>query len=122
MRKRIVYIVLTVILLAVEVVITLYVHDRLIRPYIGDILVVVVVYTFVRIWIPDSVRLLPFYVFLFATAVEVSQYFNLVELLGVSDNRFLRILLGTSFDVKDILCYAVGCLLIWAVERKIRHH
>ncbi|MEZ3447100.1 MAG: DUF2809 domain-containing protein [Lachnospiraceae bacterium] len=122
MRKRIVYIVLTVILLAVEVVITLFVHDRLIRPYIGDILVVVVVYTFVRIWIPDSVRLLPFYVFLFATAVEVSQYFNLVELLGVSDNRFLRILLGTSFDVKDILCYAVGCLLIWAVERKIRHH
>lgn len=121
MRKRIVYIVLTVILLAVEVVITLFVHDRLIRPYIGDILVVVVVYTFVRIWIPDSVRLLPFYVFLFATAVEVSQYFNLVELLGVSDNRFLRILLGTSFDVKDILCYAVGCLLIWAVERKIRH-
>ena len=122
MRKRIVYIVLTVILLAVEVVITLFVHDRLIRPYIGDILVVVVVYTFVRIWIPDSVRLLPFYDFLFATAVEVSQYFNLVELLGVSDNRFLRILLGTSFDVKDILCYAVGCLLIWAVERKIRHH
>ena len=122
MRKRIVYIVLTVILLAVEVVITLFVHDRLIRPYIGDILVVVVVYTFVRIWIPDSVRLLPFYVFLFATAVEVSQYFNLVELLGVSDNRFLRILLWTSFDVKDILCYAVGCLLIWAVERKIRHH
>lgn len=122
MRKRIVYIVLTVILLAVEVVIALFVHDRLIRPYIGDILVVVVVYTFIRIWIPDSVWLLPLYVFFFATAVEISQYFNLVELLGVSDNRFLRILLGTSFDVKDILCYAVGCLLIWAVERKIRHH
>ena len=121
MRKRIVYIVLTVILLAAEVVIALFVHDRLIRPYVGDMLVVVVVYTFVRIWIPDSVRLLPFYVFLFATAVEVLQYFNLVELLGVSDNRFLRILLGTSFDVKDILCYAVGCVLVWVVERKIRH-
>lgn len=121
MRKRIVYFILTVILLAAEVVIALFVHDRLIRPYVGDMLVVVVVYTFVRIWIPDSVRLLPFYVFLFATAVEVLQYFNLVELLGVSDNRFLRILLGTSFDVKDILCYAVGCVLVWVVERKIRH-
>lgn len=112
---------LTVILLAVEVLIALFVHDRIIRPYVGDMLVVVVVYTFVRIWIPDSVRLLPLYVFFFATAVEISQYFNLVELLGVSDNKFLRILLGTSFDVKDILCYAVGCVLIWIAERKIRH-
>lgn len=121
MKKRIIYIILTVIILAVEVLIALFVHDRIIRPYVGDMLVVVVVYTFVRIWIPDSVRLLPLYVFLFATAVEILQYFNLVELLGVSDNRFLRILLGTSFDVKDILCYAVGCVLVWVVERKIRH-
>lgn len=120
-KKRIIYIVLTIILLAVEVLIALFVHDRIIRPYVGDMLVVVVVYTFVRIWIPDSVRLLPLYVFFFATAVEISQYFNLVELLGVSDNKFLRILLGTSFDVKDILCYAVGCVLIWIAERKIRH-
>lgn len=121
MKKRVIYIVLTIILLAVEVLIALFVHDRIIRPYVGDMLVVVVVYTFVRIWIPDSVRLLPLYVFFFATAVEISQYFNLVELLGVSDNKFLRILLGTSFDVKDILCYAVGCVLIWIAERKIRH-
>lgn len=121
MQKRMVYLVLTVILLAVEVLIALFVHDRIIRPYVGDMLVVVVVYTFVRIWIPDSVRLLPLYVFFFATGVEVLQYFNLVELLGVSDNRFLCILLGTSFDVKDILCYAAGCILVWVVERKVRH-
>ena len=120
MKKRVSYIVLTIILLAVEVMIALFVHDRIVRPYIGDMLVVVVIYTFIRVWIPDSVRLLPLYVFLFATGVEILQYFNLVELLGVSDNRFLCILLGTSFDWKDILCYAVGCVLVWAIERKIR--
>ena len=121
MKKRVYYIILTIILLVVEVMIALFVHDRIVRPYIGDMLVVVVIYTFIRIWIPDSLRLLPLYVFLFATGVEILQYFNLVELLGVSDNRFLRILLGTSFDWKDILCYAVGCVLVWAVEWKIRH-
>lgn len=121
MRKRVVYIVLTIILLVVEVLIALFVHDRIVRPYIGDMLVVVVIYTFMRIWIPDSVRRLPLYVFLFATGVEILQYFNFVELLGVGDNRFWRILLGTSFDVKDILCYAAGCVLVWAAERKIRH-
>lgn len=121
MKKRVIYIVLTILLLMVEVLIALFVHDRIVRPYIGDMLVVVVIYTFIRIWIPDALRLLPLYVFLFATGVEILQYFNLVELLGVSDNRFLRILLGTSFDWKDILCYAVGAVLVWAVERKIRH-
>lgn len=120
MKKRVYYIVLTVILLAVEVLIALFVHDRIVRPYIGDMLVVVVIYAFVRIWIPDSVRLLPLYVFLFATGVEILQYFNLVELLGVADHKFLRILLGTSFDVKDILCYAAGCALVWVAERKIK--
>ena len=121
MKKRVVYFVLTVILLVVEVLIALFVHDRFVRPYVGDMLVVVVIYTFIRIWIPDSVRLLPFYVFLFATGVEILQYFNFVELLGVADNPFLRILLGTSFDGKDILCYAVGCVLVWAVERRLSH-
>ncbi len=121
MQKRVVYISLTVFLLAVEVLIALFVRDRIVRPYIGDMLVVVVIYTFVRIWILDSVPLLPLYVFLFATVVEISQYFNLVELLGVSDSKFMRILLGTSFDVKDIVCYAVGCVLVWVAERKIRH-
>ncbi len=121
MKKRVVYVGVTIILLLVEVLIALFVHDRIVRPYIGDMLVVVVIYTFIRSWIPDSVRLLPVYVFLFATGVEILQYFNLVELLGMTDNPFLRILLGTSFDVKDIICYAAGCVLVWAVERRIRH-
>lgn len=86
-----------------------------------DVLVVVVIYTFVRIWIPESVRLLPLYVFLFAAGVEILQYFNIVELLGVQDNVFLRTIIGTSFDVKDILCYAVGCVLIWLSSIKKTH-
>lgn len=115
MGKRKHYIILTVVLLAVEVLIALFVHDRFIRPYVGDMLVVVVIYTFVRIWIPDSVRLLPLYVFLFAVCVEILQYFNIVELLGVQDNVFLRTIIGTSFDIKDILCYAVGCALVYCL-------
>ena len=118
MRKRIRYIVLSVLLLVVEVLIALFVHDRFIRPYVGDVLVVILIYTFIRIWIPDSVQRLPLYVLIFAVMVEVLQYFRLVEILGLEDNAFLRILIGTSFDVKDIVCYAVGCALVWVAERK----
>lgn len=116
-NKRSFYLAMTVFLLAVEVVIACYVHDRFIRPYVGDVLVVVVIYCFVRIWIPQGVRLLPLYVFLFAAGVEVLQYFHLVELLGVGNNTFLRIVLGSVFDLKDILCYGIGCVFLEGFER-----
>ncbi len=109
---RLFYLVATIVLLMTEIWIALYVHDDFIRPYIGDLLVVIVIYCFVRIWIPEGRRLLPLYIFLFATAVEVLQYFDLVTILGLEHNRFFRILLGSVFDLKDILCYGVGCILL----------
>lgn len=111
-KKRIIYAIITVILLTIEVLIALFVHDNFIRPYVGDVLVVMVLYTFIRIFIPERIRLLAGYILCFAVLVEVLQYFRIVEVLGLSDNRFLSVLIGSVFDIKDIICYAVGGALI----------
>ena len=58
-KKRILFGIATIILLVVEVLIALFVHDSIIRPYLGDVLVVVVIYTFARIIIPERVAFLP---------------------------------------------------------------
>ena len=63
MKKRITYIILSILLLANEVFIALFVHDRFIRPYVGDVLVVMVLYTFVRIFVPERIKALPVYLF-----------------------------------------------------------
>jgi len=117
MKKRIMYAAVFLILMVIEVLIALFVHDRFVRPYVGDMIVVVVVYCFVRIWIPERVCLMPLCVFLFAVCVEVLQYFRIVEVLGVENNAFLRTVIGTSFAWEDILCYAVGCvvLAVWEI-------
>ena len=115
-KKRIGYGMATVVLFLIELWIALFVHDKFIRPYVGDVLVVVLIYTFVRIFLPERVRLLPLYVFLFAAGVEVSQYFRIVEVLGLSDNRILSVVIGSVFDVKDIVCYGVGCSLLGVYE------
>ena len=109
--KRIGYAIATVILLLIEALIAIYV-----RPYIGDVLVVVVLYTFIRIFVPERCKLLPLYIFMFAALVEGMQMFHVVEALGWQDNRFLSILVGSVFDWKDILCYAVGCILLGVYE------
>lgn len=114
-NMRIKYIVGFLVLLIIEIFIALYIHDDFIRPYIGDVLVVMVLYCLVRIFIPNGVKLMPLYIFVFAAGVEVLQYFSLVEVLGLENNRFLRILIGSVFDIKDIISYGVGCVVITAV-------
>ena len=118
MNVRIKYLLSTIILLCIEIVIALYVHDNIIRPYIGDVLVVIVIYTFIRIWIPGRFRLLPLSIFIFAVIVEVMQYIHIVERLGLSDNRFMSVLIGGTFDWKDIMCYGVGCIFLLILEMK----
>ena len=82
-KKRLVYLFATLILLGIEVLIALFVHDKFVRPYVGDVLVVMVIYMFVRVFVPEKVSLLPLLVFLFATGVEALQAVNIVEVLGL---------------------------------------
>ncbi len=118
-RARLLWFAGFVALTALEVVIALFVHDRFIRPYLGDMIVVWVVYSFVRavLWPLAPPRLLPLYVFAFAALVELSQLFGLVNALGLSGNRLFSILLGGTFDVADLLCYAVSCVCLFVVQK-----
>ena len=111
MKKRLFYLVAFLALVAIEVLIALFVNDSFVRPYVGDVLVVLVIYCFVRIFVPNGVRLLPLYIFLFALAVEIGQYFDFVALLGLEKNQFFSTLLGRTFSLSDIVCYAVGCAI-----------
>ena len=116
-NKRTAYLLATVLIFLLELFIALFVRDNFIRPYVGDMLVVVLVYTCVRVLFPEKPRLLPLYVFLFAAGVEALQGIRIVELLGLQNNRFFSVLIGTTFDWKDIICYGVGCVLlgVWEV-------
>jgi len=115
-KKRIGYLLVTIVLFLMELLIALFVRDSFIRPYVGDMLVVVLIYTFLRIIFPEKPRLLPLYVFLFAAGVEALQGIRIVDLLGLQDNRFFSVLIGTTFDWKDIVCYGVGCALLGVWE------
>ena len=116
MKKRLPYILSFVVLLLVEIYIGLYVRDAFIRPYFGDVLVTALLCCGARAVYPKGLRLLPVYVFAFSVVVEITQYFDLVKLLGWEQNALISTLMGRSFSWKDILCYAVGCAAFWLVE------
>lgn len=98
----------------------MYVRDAFVRPYVGDALVVVLIYCFIRIFIPQGLPWLPVYVFAFACFIEILQYFRLVNLLGVT-NPVARIILGATFDFKDIISYATGCIFVLIVSKQRKY-
>ena len=115
-NKRFLYAAIFCGLLALEVCIALFVHDTFIRPYVGDMLVTLLLCCLCRVVFPCKIRLLPLFVFIFAALVELGQYFDLVALLGLADNRFLSILMGRTFSWLELLCYAVGCAAAFLLD------
>lgn len=109
MKKRIPYMVGFFLLLAIEVLIALFLHGGFIRYYMGDVIVVWVVYFLVKIFLinADSYRT-AIGVMIFAFVVEFLQYINIVDILGLENINFFRVLIGTSFSVIDLICYVVG--------------
>jgi len=114
------YFILTALLFITEVVIGVYVHDSIIRPYGGDFLVVILLYCFVKSFINLPVKTGVIAVLLFAYVVEVSQYFKLVVWLGLKHSTWAKILLGTSFSWIDMLMYTLGMLVVIMVERVLQ--
>jgi hypothetical protein len=116
---RIKYLLLTILLFVIEVLIALYIHDKIIRPYIGDLLVAILIYCFLRTFINLSVITTAMLTLLFSYTVETLQYFKIVDLLGLHDSKIARIIIGTSFEWSDILSYTIGIAIVLLVERKI---
>jgi len=119
-NKRVIYVAIFCGLLAVEVCIALFVHDAFVRPYVGDMLVTLLLCCMCRVAFPDKVRLLPVFVFIFAACVESGQYFDVVALLGLADNRILSIALGRTFSWLDLICYVAGCMAAFGLDEIIR--
>lgn len=101
----------------IEIFIAVFIHDSFIHPYFGDILVVVVVYCFVKSFIKGFEKYIPIGVFGFAVFVEILQYFNIVKLLHLENAKILKVVLGSVFDWSDVFCYFIGTLFILFYEK-----
>ncbi|MBU0550887.1 DUF2809 domain-containing protein [Myxococcota bacterium] len=105
-------------ILLIEILIACFARDRLLRPFIGDVLAVIWVFSLAMAFIEAPPRLLALGAWAFACLVEITQYFQLVEHLGLSTHRWARITLGMVFDPLDLLAYTLGALIAWALTRQ----
>jgi hypothetical protein len=100
----------------VEVAIALFAHDSIVRPYVGDALAVVLVYLGLRAVTRPSVMSATATALVIAFAVEMSQYFRLVDRLGLAGVPLAATVLGTGFDPRDFLAYIAGAIMVLTGE------
>ncbi len=104
-------------LFLIELLIALVVNDKIIRPFVGDVLVVILIYCFLRIFLNANYWKVAFGVLLFACLIETLQYFDYVKLLGLENNKILSVALGRIFEWLDFIAYFTGFLFIIISEK-----
>lgn len=113
------YFFITIILLIIEMFIALFIHDRIVRPYIGDILVVILIFCFIKSFVNIKSLRIAVSVLVFAYFVELLQYLNLLDRLNLKGNKIAITLLGGSFDWIDLVNYTLGIIIILVIEKNV---
>ncbi|MEM6514755.1 MAG: DUF2809 domain-containing protein [Bacteroidota bacterium] len=116
------YAIATMLLLATEISIAIFLKTGFIRHTFGDVLVVILVFCFLRSFFPKSkisTITLSISVLLFAFAVEFAQLLNLLDSIGLRDNQLAIIALGSTFHYSDLIAYCIGIAIIYLIDLKI---
>lgn len=111
---------IALILFVIEVLIAMYVKDSIIRPYGGDVLVVIMIYCFIRTYVDASPFKVSLFVLAFAFTIELLQYFHVIDLLGLRHNKLARVVIGTKFEWLDLVAYVMGIGIVLMVEGRKR--
>lgn len=112
------YLLLTIIIFLVEVLIATVLKDNFfIRAYLGDVIVVMLLYTLVKSFVIINETKLIIGIFAFSCLVEFAQFFHVADKLGFQPGSLMYIVIGNSFSWIDILCYGVGCLILYVFTK-----
>ena len=110
------YFISSLVLLSLLIYIALFVNDQFVRPFVGDVLVVIWLYSFLKSFIKINSDKLAHLVVGFSYLIEIGQYYNLVSILGLQHIKAARIIIGSTFDWLDLLGYTIGWGIILVSE------
>ncbi|AMR26219.1 hypothetical protein A0257_03335 [Hymenobacter psoromatis] len=110
------YFLLAAGLLAVEIGIASFAHDRFVRPYGGDFLATILLYCLLKSgWSAPAGRVAAV-ALLVSYAIEVAQLAHLLRWLGWQHSPVARLVLGSQFEWGDLLAYTLGAAVVLGLE------
>ena len=108
---------LAILFLLTEILIAAYLKTGFIRYTFGDFLSVILLYCFFKSFLKTNHFKLGAGVLVFAYLIEFAQYFNLLKLLNLEDHKLITIILGSTFQVGDLVAYTFGIITVLIIEQ-----
>lgn len=115
--KRRYYVIGFIILFGIEAAIAGYLKGGFIRSYLGDLFAVILIYTLLMACSRFSVKTGLMLTALIALLVEVLQLIDLTQFFEGPYKSVAVLLFGSHFSWLDLLMYALGLLVVYALER-----
>lgn len=123
MKRKILNFIIFLFLLTAEVCIAKFADPAgIVRGSLGDVLVIPTIYFLIRSFANPFPKALPVMVFLMGCIAELLQAMDICRKLNIREGSLMETLIGTRADLRDILCYFAGMLMIYIyifAERRI---
>lgn len=123
MKRRLVYILSTTICFIICLLIVLLLNDnQFIRGFIGDVVAIILIYCFVKIFVEVDSLKLSTSILLFSVLLEILQYLKLINYIGLGQSKVAKIIIGTTFDFRDLLAYVLGTIIVYLLDTKLHDY
>ncbi|EAQ48378.1 ribosomal maturation YjgA family protein [Leeuwenhoekiella blandensis] len=116
MPKRAIYFLIFLFLLGVEIAIATYLKTGFIRAYLGDLLVVILLYSLLMSTLKPSVKRGLILTLAIAFAIELLQLINLTRFFPQEYKQLATLVLGSHFSWLDLLMYVLGIVVAGITE------
>lgn len=117
MKRKFVYIGLSVVSFVLCVLIVkVYGVNPLIRGFVGDIVVMWLLYFLLQSFYDFSPHKLTIALLGIAYVTECLQYFKLTTVLGLEHSKLADLILGSVFDMYDLFAYTVGAITVYLTD------
>jgi len=116
MPKRAIYFLIFLFLLGVEIAIATYLKTGFIRAYLGDLLVVILLYCLLMSILKPSVKTGLLLTLAIAFAIELLQLIDLTRFFPQEYKQLATLVLGSHFSWLDLLMYVLGIVVAGITE------
>jgi hypothetical protein len=108
----------SMLLFSMEVCIAAFITEGFIRYTFGDFLVVILMYCAIRSFVKTKPIYITLTVLIIAFGIEFLQLYNFLDYVNLRNNKLAAIVLGSTFEISDLIAYSLGIIIIFLIDIK----